>query len=91
MKKLIIKVSAIPNNITGEALTRDQEFLDIIYANQSEEGWYKEYEGADPGYQTLCTHYLFCIYDITKDIKLLSSLEKSAEYLKYFVHHAMSH
>ena len=22
--------------------------------HQSEEGWFKEYDGADPGYQTLC-------------------------------------
>lgn len=72
--------------ITGEELNHGQEILDLIYAHQSAEGWYKEYEGADPGYQTLCTYYLFCIYEITKDKRLLRSLEKSASFLKYFIH-----
>jgi len=72
--------------LTGEKLNRGQEILDIIYKHQSKEGWYREYEGADPGYQTLCTYYLFCIYEITKDERLLRSLEKSASFLKYFIH-----
>ena len=74
------------NNLTGDDLNRDEELLGVIYSNQSEEGWYKEYEGADPGYQTLCTYYLACVYEITKDKKLLDSLIRSGEYLKYFVH-----
>jgi hypothetical protein len=74
------------SKLTEEKLKRGQEFLDIIYAYQSEEGWYREYEGADPGYQTLCTYYLFCIYEITEDERLLQSLEKSASFLKYFIH-----
>jgi len=72
--------------LTGEKLNRNQEILDIIYTHQSKEGWYREYEGADPGYQTLCTYYLFCIYEITEDVRLFNSLEKSASFLKYFVH-----
>jgi len=56
------------------------ELLEIIYRNQSEEGWYKEYEGADPGYQTLCTHYLSRIYEITKDERLKNSLVRSAKF-----------
>ena len=61
-------------------------FLNTIYKYQSKEGWYKEYEGADPGYQTLCTYYLFCTYQLTGDEQLLESLKKSAAFLKYFVH-----
>jgi len=72
--------------LTGEKIKLGQELLDIIYKHQSAEGWYMEYEGADPGYQTLCTYYLFCIYEITKDERLLQSLEKSASFLKYFIH-----
>ncbi|MCP3931233.1 MAG: hypothetical protein GY705_19280 [Bacteroidetes bacterium] len=72
--------------LTGEKLKIGQIFLDIIYAHQSEEGWYREYEGTDPGYQTLCTYYLFCIYEITEDDRLFRSLGKSASFLKYFVH-----
>ena len=74
------------NHLTNDNNNRDKELLEIIYENQSEEGWYKEYEGADPGYQTLCTYYLFCIYEITKDEKLLKSLKKSAKFLCYFIH-----
>lgn len=72
--------------LTEEKLNRGQEILDVIYKYQSKEGWYREYEGADPGYQTLCTYYLFCIYEITKDERLLRSLERSASFLKYFIH-----
>lgn len=72
--------------ISGEASSVDEELLNIIYSNQSEEGWFKEYEGADPGYQTLCTHYLYAIYSHTKDKYLLTSLKQSGAFLKYFVH-----
>jgi len=74
------------SKLTEEKLKRGQEILDLIYKHQSEEGWYREYEGADPGYQTLCTYYLCCIYEITEDERLLRSLEKSASFLKYFIH-----
>ncbi|NNF01550.1 MAG: hypothetical protein HKN22_02605, partial [Bacteroidia bacterium] len=33
------------NNLTGENNSRYSELLQVIYDNQSEEGWYKEYEG----------------------------------------------
>jgi len=74
------------NTLTGETSDRFFEFLNLIYKSQSEEGWYQEYEGADPGYQTLCTYYLLSIFEITQDEKLLESLHKSAAFLKYFVH-----
>ena len=73
------------NTLTGEASGRGKEFLSVIYKHQSKEGWYQEYDGADPGYQTLCTYYLFCAYEITKDEDLLKSLIKSGSFLKYFV------
>lgn len=74
------------NLLSGERLERGKELLGVIYRYQSEEGWYKEYEGADPGYQTLCTYHLFCAYEITKNEELLESLERSGSFLKYFVH-----
>ncbi|OGT09886.1 MAG: hypothetical protein A2X77_04775 [Gammaproteobacteria bacterium GWE2_42_36] len=74
------------NNLMQDNNPRDQQLLEVIYQHQSDEGWYREYEGADPGYQTLCVYYLFCIYEITKDKKLLESLNKSAGFLKYFIH-----
>lgn len=72
--------------LSGEDSTRDTTLLDLIFQNQSQEGWFKEYEGADPGYQTLCTYYLFCVYENIRDEKLLARLQKSAGFLKYFIH-----
>lgn len=77
---------ALWNRLTGDSNPRDNELLDVIYKHQSHEGWYREYEGADPGYQTLCTYYLSCAYEITKDRRLLASLKRSAEFLSCFVH-----
>lgn len=74
------------NKLTGNHNTRYKDLLEIIYTNQSSEGWYKEYEGADPGYQTLCTYYLAEAYLVLKDEKLLNSLKSSIGYLSYFMH-----
>ncbi len=63
-----------------------KKILDIIMKKQSPDGWYLEYEGPDPGYQTLCTYYLACIWKMTGDGKLLKSLEKSINYLSFFIH-----
>ncbi len=57
-----------------------------IIASQSEEGWYPEYGGADPGYQTLCMHYLAQFYVLQPDPMYLRSLERSLQFLSFFVH-----
>ena len=57
-----------------------------IIASQSEEGWYPEYGGADPGYQTLCVHYLAQFYVLQPDPVYLRSLERSLQFLRFFVH-----
>src|SRR5262245_62019673 len=46
--------------LTGDTagLQRARELTDRILAHQSTEGWFREYDGADPGYQSLCTYYL---------------------------------
>jgi len=77
---------AVWEKLSGEQLDRTHALLGIIYHHQSGEGWYREYEGADPGYQTLATYYLFAAYEIVKDEKLLSSLEKAGRFLEYFIH-----
>lgn len=60
--------------------------LGRIVENQSSEGWFREYEGADPGYQTLCTHYLFCAFQISGDQNLLDHLKASVAFLRHFIH-----
>lgn len=66
------------------------EILDYILSKQSPEGWYVEYGGADPGYQTLCMYYLAQVYRLAEDEKekekLRASLASSLDFLQYFIH-----
>jgi len=91
----------ISNHIAGTAaalfglwkLTKDaryrktaEDYLHLVLQNQSAEGWYPEYGGADPSYQTLCIDYLASCYEITKQELLLSSLKKAISFVSYFAH-----
>jgi len=73
---------------TGQAsyLSRSQYFLDRIYARQSSEGWYEEYGGADPGYQSHGTFYLARVWQLTGDEQLLESLRRANAFLSHCVH-----
>lgn len=57
-----------------------------ILANQSAEGWFPEYGGADPGYQTLCLYYLAEIAHLNPTPELAGALDRSLEFLQWFVH-----
>ncbi len=74
--------------ITGEPshAQRSRHFLDRILSHQSAEGWYEEYGGADPGYQTHGSFYLARIWQLTGDDDLLASLKRSTRFLAHFVH-----
>ena len=61
-----------------------EKLLNKILDNQSKEGWYKEYDGFDPGYESLSINYLSQIYKITKNKKLYKSLKKSCNFIKLF-------
>jgi len=74
---------------TGRVAERGRELLRSILARQSAEGWYLEYEGPDPGYQTLATYYLFCAWRSMPRAErpaLLESLRRSATFLVHFAH-----
>ena len=60
--------------------------LDRILSKQSSEGWFDEYNGADPGYQTLCTYYLVFIHFKRPDWNLEEPLAKSIDFLWNFAH-----
>jgi hypothetical protein len=68
------------------SISQGESILTSILVRQSDEGWYLEYEGADPGYQTLCLYYLSDIYQAQPSDELKESLEKSFKFLQYFVH-----
>lgn len=65
---------------------RRQHFLDKILSHQSAEGWYDEYGGADPGYQTHGTFYLARIWQATRDETLLASLRRALPFQAIFCH-----
>ncbi len=65
---------------------RARYFRDKILREQSQEGWYREYEGADPGYQTHGSFYLARYAELTGDPSVAESLERSFEFLAHFVH-----
>ncbi len=77
---------ALWNDLTGFKSTRDQELLEVIFQHQSAEGWYQEYEGPDPGYQTLCLYYLHAAQRVLKSSELQESIDRSLDFLKYFIH-----
>jgi len=73
--------------LTGEAgEERGRVLLDRILNKQSAEGWYKEYEGADPGYQSLCLYYLADLHLMRPDLDILESLQRSIKFLWHFAH-----
>ena len=51
---------------------------------QNEEGWFMEYSGPDPGYQSLLNHYLFAANEVLKSDALDLSLQKSQEFVGRF-------
>ncbi len=65
---------------SGEAIVSD------IISMQSKEGWFPEYEGADPGYQTLAMTYLADINILRPDLGLREPLERAAEFISYCFH-----
>tara|TARA_A100001015_G_C15006260_1_gene720801 strand:- start:486 stop:2138 length:1653 start_codon:yes stop_codon:yes gene_type:complete len=68
-------------------LVSRNKFLDKIYKHQDfNEGWYMEYSGADPGYQSHCMFYLTDIFKRTQNQRLLRSLEMSCDFIIWFAH-----
>lgn len=68
------------------AETRARVLLERILSHQSSEGWFLEYQGADPGYQSLCTYYLADIHERRPDWQLLEPLRRSCRFLWNFAH-----
>lgn len=78
--------------LTGEqrfAQGRDQ-YLDIVASWQSSEGWFQEYEGADPGYHSCSISFLAKLFQKTKGTstgeRILAMLRPAVEFAWYFMH-----
>lgn len=63
-----------------------REKIDRCLSWQSDEGWFQEYEGCDPGYLSMTVDFLARYYTETKDEKVFRSLEKAVEFLDHFVY-----
>ena len=75
------------SRLTGErGEERGRALLQRVLDSQSKEGWVREYDGADPGYQTLCVTYLADIHRLRPDLDLLEPLAKSVRFLWHFAH-----
>jgi len=75
------------HSMTGEASQEGAlSLLNRILKSQRAEGWYEEYGGADPGYQTLCIYYMADFFRIFEDSALKASLQKAVRFLWHFAH-----
>jgi hypothetical protein len=59
---------------------------DIVLSWQSPEGWFQEYEGADPGYHTFTIDYLAKYHALTGDAAVVEPLRRAVEFASHFVH-----
>jgi hypothetical protein len=74
-------------------LTEDKRFLkasnqfrDLTLSWQKSEGWFQEYEGADPGYHSCLIGFLSKLWQKSEDDLLLEPLEKAVNFAHHFMH-----
>ena len=74
-------------------LTREERFRRasedkkrIALSWQHEEGWFQEYEGADPGYQTCSIDFLAKLWKKSGAEDLLQPLERATRFAWHFAH-----
>ncbi|HEY8308971.1 MAG TPA: hypothetical protein VIG47_00380 [Gemmatimonadaceae bacterium] len=67
-------------------LQRAESLLRRLLEAQDADGWFREYWGADPGYQTLTTHYLADAHRLRPELNLLEPLGRSLQFLCHFAH-----
>lgn len=73
--------------LTGEETeARAKAILEVIHQHSSTEGWFREYEGADPGYQSLCLYYLSDVDRMRPEWGLQPVLRRAVCFLSYFAH-----
>lgn len=63
-----------------------EERLQRVLEWQHEEGWFQEYEGADPGYHTLTISLLAQIHENTPSPALRTALERAVAFAGEFMH-----
>ena len=61
-------------------------FLETVLQSQTQEGWFPENNGCDPGYHTLTLSHLARLYQLKPDPKLRESLIKAIEFAGQLIH-----
>lgn len=61
-------------------------FRDITLSWQHDEGWFQEYEGADPGYHSCSIAFLTKLYAKSQDEALVEPIRRAIEFAAYFMH-----
>lgn len=74
--------------LTGEKrfLQGSGDFRDLTLSWGRGEGWFQEYEGADPGYHSCTISFLAKLWQKSGDEKLLPVLRRAAEFAGLFMH-----
>jgi hypothetical protein len=74
--------------ITGDEKykTHSDRYRDITLSWQHEEGWFQEYEGADPGYHSCSIAFLSKLFQKSADQSLIEPLKRAVEFAAYFMH-----
>ncbi|NER33125.1 MAG: hypothetical protein F6J93_03445 [Oscillatoria sp. SIO1A7] len=60
--------------------------LERVLSWQSEEGWFQEYSGCDPGYHTLTIYCLARMYEMQPGDRLKKTLVKAVKLATQFIH-----
>ena len=60
--------------------------LERVLSWQHEEGWFREYEGCDPGYQTLTLGCLAQLEQVKTDGRLRDAIARGVDLVSHFVH-----
>lgn len=63
-----------------------EQRLERVLEWQNEEGWFQEYEGADPGYHTLTVGLLSQVLAIRPNAKVKEALHKAVLFASEFIH-----
>ncbi len=83
----LLKWAEVTND--KSAFKRGNMFLERVLNQQSDEGWFSEYSGADAGYQTWTMFHMAEIYSMKLEDNIATAiknaLDKSCDFLKYFV------
>jgi hypothetical protein len=74
--------------LTGDQKFRDGavRFRDLTLSWQKSEGWFQEYEGADPGYHSCSIDFLAKLRQKSGDDVLTEPLLRAARFARHFMH-----